>query len=177
MKRRMLRKQASLASLCDAFLTERNLAYQIPLSTREKDTSCAGKHLRLMSFCRKENIPVRQRIAFFRWEDIALPKEILVLNQEKHPSHLYLEVSDGKTWHSLDATWDPELAPLLPINTWNNFEQEMRIAVEPTKTLTPEESLLYMESLKNFNTAPYLKKQKPFLEALNRYFTEIRECV
>ena len=177
LQKHMPLKKSVVIALQDAFLKERDLAYHIPLHPNEADTSCAGKHLRLMAFCKKESIPVRQRIVFFRWEDIAFPKEILALNKEKNPSHLYLEISDGETWHSIDATWDPGLVPLLPINTWNDFREEMRIAVEPTKILSQEESMEYMDSLKDFDVDAHLKKQRPFLEALNQYLNQIRQCV
>lgn len=173
----MLLRSSLLHDLQAEFLKERDLPYHIPLTQKERDASCAGKHSRFMRFCRTQKIPVRQRIVFFRWEDIALPKEILALNKETHPSHLYLEVSDGQAWHSIDATWDPGLAPLLPINHWSNLKNEMQIAVEPTETLTPEESANYMHGLKHVDVEAHLKQQRPFLEALNTYFEEMRSRV
>ncbi len=177
LKKRMPFNPHLLQHLQEAFVNERDLPYHIPLARNEVDTTCAGKHLRLMRFCQNQHIPVRQRIVFFHWEDLALPKEILALNREKNPSHLYVEISNGETWNAIDATWDPGLKPLLPINTWADFAQGMRVAVEPTKTLSPEASHAYMNGLKSFNVEAHLKKQRPFLEALNNYFEEMRSRV
>lgn len=155
------------------FETERDIPYCIPLSCDEKDHCCSGKHERLLKTFINTGIEARYRVCWFRWSDITLPLEIASIPHDDECSHVYLEVKVDDAWTIVDATWDPGLAPILPINEWTEGK-DMIIAVPAIETLSPADSAALMAAITPHDVEADLEKHLPFYEAFNAWLEAIR---
>lgn len=156
-----------------AFNHERDIPYCIALHPGESNNSCAGKNLRLLALLREKGMEARQRICWFHWSDLPLPKEVLDLPHDDEATHLYLEMKYGDSWMAIDASWDAGIASVLPVNTWEEG-RSMTIAVPASRTLSPEESDAYMQSLNGQDAEDDLKKNSSFYLAINRWLDAVR---
>lgn len=161
------------ANLKSLFESERNIPYHIPLSCNEKDHCCSGKHERLFKAFTDAGIETRYRVCWFRWSDMALPPEVSLIPHDDEYSHVYLEVKSDDSWVIIDATWDPGLASILPINEWVEGEN-MTVAVPVTKTLSPEDSAALMAAITPHDIEIDLEKHTAFYRALNEWLEKIR---
>lgn len=139
----------------------------------EQDYSCSTKGEILQRLLRLQS---RYRICEFRWEDLKLPQEILKYYQEDPEYHQFLEIQipETKKWIIVDPTWDSGLKKILPVNDWDGIH-DTEIAVPTKKIYSPTES---EELIKRFNrqnyVEAYIRKNKEFLIALNKYFRRLR---
>ncbi len=157
----------------ELFYKERDIPYQIPLTCDEPDHCCSGKHERLLKAFTEIGIEARYRICWFRWSDLHLPDEIATVPHDDNCSHVYLDALIDGQWRIIDATWDPGLSSILPVNEWVDG-RDMKVAVPATKTLPPEESAEFMQSLTTHDAEVDLEKHREFYRALNQWFTEVR---
>ena len=98
--------------LIKEFYKIRDIPYRIPLSLREKDRCCSGKHKLLYNKLKKKDYKVRYRVCLFLWKSVKLPKYVEKIPHDKDCTHTYLEINLGKGWKILDATWDSNLKKL-----------------------------------------------------------------
>lgn len=161
-------------NLKSLFESERNIPYRIPLSCDEKDHCCSGKHERLLRAFTNAGIDTRYRVCWFRWSDIALPPEVASVPHDDECSHVYLEVKSNDAWTIVDATWDPGLASILPINDWIDGE-DMIVAVPATKTLSPADSAALMTAITPHDIEIDLEKHTAFYRAFNEWLEKVRQ--
>lgn len=90
----------------DIFNTIRDIPYRIPLSSKEKDECCSGKHIQLKNIFENMGIKSRFRVCSFQWSDMNLPEKITHIPHEDNSTHVYLEVFIENNWKNIDATWD-----------------------------------------------------------------------
>lgn len=157
------------------FETERDIPFRIPLSISEINNCCAGKNIRLKQALETLGIPVRSRICWFRWSDLKLPKELQDIPHTDESSHLYLEILINDKWFPLDASWDKGLSSILPVSFWSIPFGGTSVGVPAYKTLSPEESEAYMNSLTDEEAVEDLQKNGQFFEAFNAYLDGIRK--
>lgn len=162
------------SALQQAFEKERDLPFRIPLSAGETDACCLGKHLRLRAALEALGFPVRWRICWFRWSDLKLPQPLLEIPHEDESSYLYIEANIGGNWLALDASWDPGLASILPVNAWTEPFSGMPVGVPAHKILSPEESATFMDALTPEAAEDDLHKNGDFVKELNEYLHQIR---
>lgn len=155
------------------FETERNIPYQIPLSCDEQDHCCSGKHERLLKAFSDAGAQARYRVCWFRWSDLSLPREVSSIPHDDECSHVYLEILMDGEWMIVDATWDPGLASVLPVNEWTD-DKDMLVAVPATKTLSPDDSAAFMAAITPHDVEADLARHLPFYEALNTWLEVIR---
>lgn len=156
------------------FEHEQTIPYRIPLSVDETDNCCAGKHIRLKKNFEELGIPTRYRICWFRWSDTPIPSTLRTLPHEDDCTHLYLEILIDDHWLPVDATWDPGLAPLLPISLWSTPFNGTTVAVPSYKTLSPEDSEADMRAFNVEVVEQDLKKNGIFFKALNDWLVDVR---
>lgn len=161
-------------TLAELFYTERDIPYQIPLSCNEIDHCCSGKHERLIRVFKSAGYESRYRVCWFRWSDLKLPAEVASVPHDDDCSHVYLEVKIGERWYIIDATWDPGLASVLPVNEWIDGA-DMVVAVPAIKILSPEASAEFMTKITVHDTEADLDKHREFYRALNNWLSEIRD--
>lgn len=157
------------------FESERNIPYQIPLSCNEQDHCCSGKHERLLKAFTDAGVEARYRVCWFRWSDIALPSNVSSTPHDDECSHVYLEIKSDDSWTIIDATWDPGLVSILPINEWIDGKN-MTVAVPATKTLSPDDSATLMAGITPHDIEADLQKHHTFYRALNAWFEMIRSA-
>ncbi len=127
------------ADLREIFNQVRDIPYRIPLTSKETDKSCTGKHKQLKSLLEKEGLQVRWRVCSFKWSDINLPVEVSGKAHEDASTHAYLEVLNEKDWINVDATWDNSLSMILPVSEWDG-KSNTSIAVSCLKLFSIKES-------------------------------------
>ncbi len=69
----------------------RDVPYRIPLSDSEVDNSCSGKSFRLKKILEKFGYPTRFQVCEFRWSDLHLPQELLLVPHSDISTHVYVE--------------------------------------------------------------------------------------
>lgn len=158
----------------DIFEKERDTPYRIPLSLQDVDDCCAGKHIRLRKNLEALGISVRWRICWFKWSDTSIPENIRSIPHEDECSHLYIEVELNNNWVAIDASWDLGLASILPVSVWSEPFTGTSVGVPAYKTLSPEESEIFMNAFTSEETEEDLRKNGAFFKALNVYLEEIR---
>lgn len=156
------------------FDTERNIPYRIPLTCEEKDHCCSGKHERLLAAFTDAGFEARYRVCWFRWSDLQISTDVASVPHEDDCTHVYLELKMSDVWKIVDATWDPGLASVLPVNEWVEG-QDMQVAVPAVKTLSPEESDKYIRALTAHDAEIDMQKHRAFYQALNAWFERVRK--
>lgn len=131
----------TLTSRITAFDEIRDLPYYIA-TNGEQDCCCSTKAVRLGERLRGLGMEVRQRLCWFRWEELGLPREVLEIEHEEMPSHQFLEVLIPETgkWVMVDPTWDSKLGKILPINNWDGLS-DTPCAVPVERFCTEEETV------------------------------------
>lgn len=162
-------------NLSTLFDIERDIPYRIPLTKMEVDQCCSGKHERLMEEFRHAGFECRYRICWFKWSDIALPPDVASVPHDDDCTHVYLEVNIDGTWKIVDATWDPGLRSIFPVNEWIDGE-EMTVAVPSRKTLSPEDSEEYMQALTSEDIETDMKKHHDFYQVFNEWLENARSA-
>lgn len=157
----------------ELFYKERDIPYRIPLACTEPDHCCSGKHERLLQAFKDAGLEARYRVCWFRWSDLKLPIEVMSVPHDDDCSHVYLEVKTDERWCVVDATWDPGLASILPVNEWSEGA-DMVVAVPAIKTLSPEDSEVFMKAITPHEVESDLDKHREFYRALNNWFNEVR---
>lgn len=153
------------------YLNVQKIPYSIPLTNKEPNHACVGKHLLLKEEIDNLEIQTRFREGTFRWEDLPIPSQLL---KHAHPNpdyHVWLEVSLNNEWKTIDATWDPGLTEILPVNMWSNADN-MNVAF-PILSLTPLEEV---EVTKD-PPADYEDHIKPYIDffkGINNWLGDVR---
>lgn len=133
------------SSLIEAFREVRDIPYRIPLSPKEADECCTGKHKILMARFAALGISSRWRVCSFRWSDMALPETLLQIPHDEMCTHAYLEVELGEKWVRVDATWDAATRSVLPINDWDGVV-DTPVAVPVIEVFSVEKSREIMQN-------------------------------
>ena len=167
--------------LAKHFYQQRDRMISIP------EVTCADKHTELLTAYetfKNAGLDVRYRVHNCRYDDWALPKYVIAIPHENNDEHVNLEVKLGGKWYVVDATWPQELSIIkedgksFSVNRWNNLTRNMVNAVQPTHTLSPEESKASMdsdlESGEEYRPGEQEANGK-FYEAVNQFFRETKE--
>ncbi|MFA5532615.1 MAG: hypothetical protein WDA13_03395 [Candidatus Shapirobacteria bacterium] len=157
----------------DIFNQIRDIPYSIPVSIKEKDYCCSGKHKILKQFLDNLGYKTRYQVVSFEWSSMNLPQKLLNVPHENLISHVYLEIFLNDKWVDMDATWDPKLKSVLPINEWNGSENI--IAVPIIEKFSLKKSQEIMENENEEETIKDLKINGKFYQAFNRWLEEIRK--
>ncbi len=99
--------------------------------------SCSEKHLFLGEEFKKLGIPVKYLLIRFDWNDLPIPKEIVIKNK-KGPIgwHFALKIKPKNKWIYVDATWDPKLEKAgFPVTRNWNGNSDTKLAVPPKKII------------------------------------------
>jgi hypothetical protein len=154
----------------------RDVPYYIAVDL-EQDYCCTTKSVMLQKLLASEDIESRLIRCTFSWEESNLPKEILDLFKDKEEAHQYLEVKipESGQWVKVDPTWDIKLSNLFEISEWDGLHDTL-LAVQSTKTFSPEESLKLAleEDIGDTEVQEYLKRNKDFYIAVNKWLEENR---
>jgi len=151
----------------------RDIPYNIPLSSREIDHCCSGKHKILKQLLEDLDYQVRYRVVFFNWDSLKLPPEIFAIPHQNNSTHVYLEVLINNQWIDMDATWDNGLESVFSINQWNGSPNI--IAVPVLKKLSLEDSQKIIDNENETEINNNLKINGKFYQALNLWFQKIRK--
>ena len=161
-------------NIISIFKTIRDMPYKIPLSLKEKDNCCYGKHKRLKNLLIKQGLNVRYRVCSFLWSSLDLPKKLLDIPHDDYGLHSYLEVLINGKWIIVDATWDIGLKNVFHINEWNG-KLDTEIAVKPIKIFTLRESEDIMNGKNDDETVDDLGMDLEFCKAFNNWIEENRK--
>lgn len=151
----------------------RDVHYRIPLSESEPNNCCSGKALRLKEELEKAGYSARYRVCDFKWSDLSLPEEILLVPHNDLTQHVYLEVQKEGEWLDVDPTWDSGLHKILPISEWDG-KSSTAIAVKPIKLYSHKKSMEIMEQPDPEEEKEVLKKNVDFYEAFNDWLERER---
>jgi len=151
----------------------RDIPYKIPVSLKEEDFCCSGKHKKLKNILEEKGYKVRYCVCSFSWVSMNLPQEVLKIPHEYLSTHVYLEVFIDNKWLIMDATWDSKLKSFFHVNDWNNKDNS-QIAVIPIETFTHEKSLSIMENQDEKEILSDLKINGEFYKNFNNWLEEIR---
>jgi len=150
----------------------RDIPYNIPLKTSDRDDCCSGKHTLLLKELAKLGYNCRYKACKFEWSSLNLPKELLDLPHENESTHVFLEFKVNNLWKIVDATWDKPLSKILPVNSWDG-ESDTQIAVPVIDIFSTEKSHEIMTSDIN-STEEDLRKNGIFYKRFNEYLESIR---
>lgn len=150
----------------------KDIPYSIPLSTKETDYCCSGKHKILKQLLKDLGYQVRYRVVSFNWDSLALPSEIFAIPHENSSTHVYLEIFIDGQWQNMDATWDTGLKSIFSINQWNGSKNI--IAVPTINKFSPEDSQKIMDDENETEINRDLEINGKFYQALNQWFQKIR---
>jgi peptidase E len=160
-------------TLINIFDEIRDIPYKISLSLDEIDTSCTGKHFKLIEEFNKLGYETRWRVCEFNWKDIGLPVEILKIPHQEAATHAYIEVKINNKWTIVDCTWDNGLKKILPVNSWDCIS-DTQIAVPYTDIYDVEKSNTIMTSYDDKEILADLSINAEFYRAINNWFEDIR---
>lgn len=156
------------------FYFVRDIPYKIPLSMKETDYCCGGKHEILVGLLKSLGLEARNRVCLFFWDSLILPQKLQKVSHENDCTHTYLEVKIGNKWIILDATWDVALERKFHVNEWDG-KSNTKIAVEPTKIFSPQKSKrILREFKKEDNIIKDLRENGRFYKAFNDWLERIR---
>ncbi|PIR04044.1 MAG: hypothetical protein COV59_02560 [Candidatus Magasanikbacteria bacterium CG11_big_fil_rev_8_21_14_0_20_39_34] len=158
----------------EAFQKVRDIHYSIPLNAAEEDNCCSGKHKKLKKLFAQMGIDSRYRVCTFRWSDLHLPDTLASIPHEDDSTHVYLEVSIHEKWIKVDATWDPGVDSVLPVNDWDGVS-DTQVAVKALEVLSPEKSNEIMESESEEDMKMDLEKNGKFYNAFNEWLEQMRK--
>lgn len=153
-------------TIIETFKTIRDIPYRIPLTLNEEDKCCDGKHIMLKNLLEELGLKVRYRVCSFLWSSVNLPNEVLNIFHDNLSSHVWLEVLINDKWLIIDATWDIGIKNIFPINEWDG-KSNTKIAVNPLKLYTPQESARIMNNSNDEEIILDLKRNKSFYKAFN----------
>ena|SRR3989338_3411101 len=157
----------------ELFTQTRDIPYRIPLSSKEEDTCCSGKCIRMFKALKEDKFDLRYRVCSFSWGSLHLPTEILAVPHEDMSTHVYLEVKINNIWINVDPTWDIGLRNILPVNDWDGTSNT-QIAVPQIELFDLEKSARIMAETDSQIIEDDLAKNGQFYRALNGYFEKIR---
>lgn len=120
------------------FSQVRDIPYSIPISTKETDHCCSGKHRILKKHLEDLDYQVRYRVVSFKWNSMNIPKELINIPHENLSSHVYLEILINNNWVDMDVTWDIGLKNIFSINKWDSSHNI--IAVPVLEKFSPKKS-------------------------------------
>ena len=149
----------------------RDIPYKIPISLKELDFCCSGKHKILKNLLEKLGYKTRYRVVSFKWSSLKLPPKIFSVSHENFNTHVYLEVLINGKWLDMDVTWDSKLKSILPVNKWGG---KNIIAVPVLKKFSLKKSQKIMEDESKEEIIKDLKINGKFYQALNLWFEGIR---
>ncbi|MCK5319926.1 hypothetical protein KAJ61_00885 [Candidatus Parcubacteria bacterium] len=158
------------------FKTIRDTPYKIPLSLKEKDNCCYGKHKRLKNLLIKQGLNVRYRVCSFLWSSLDLPKKILDIPHNDYGVHPYLEVLINNKWVIVDATWDIGLKNVFYINEWDG-KSDTEIAVKPIKIFTLRKSKDIMNGKNDKEISSDSEIDLEFCKVFNSWLKENRKII
>lgn len=162
-----------LSAAIAAYRAERDLPYRIPLAEGEENRCCSGKHARLKAALERDGWEVRNRIGRFKWSDVPLPAEVLKAPRQDKATHLFLEVKVHGQWQTVDASWDPGLAAILPVTDWDGTRSVL-IAVPCYVVMDVEEGDAYLQGLTADDATIDQRASGQFYKALNAYLEKVR---
>ncbi len=164
-----MKNKENIKKAVEKFCEVRDLPWHIAIHPNEKMQNCYSKNLDLSETLKKLGYKTRARICYFKWEELGLPEEIMRIDHEEKPMHLYLEVMPAtrEDWVSVDATWNKELGRTgFKIADWDGKKATI-LAVKPINIMSPEKSERYIAKIrkKNDKCVPYNK----FADKFNKY--------
>lgn len=146
----------------------------------ETDYCCATKPIILDILFKSIKLRCRHVICDFKWESSPLPKAILKLPHEALETHEYLEVwiPERKRWVIVDPSWDARIRHHgFHINRWDGLH-DTKIAVRSERIWTLKESAaLIAQELKPGEREKYLKRNRAFFVAFNRWLDAQRRPI
>jgi hypothetical protein len=151
----------------------RDIPYKIPLSTKEIDCCCSGKHEALFVLLKSLGLQVRYRVCLFLWSNLNLSPKLKKIPHENDCTHTYLEIKIKRGWKVLDATWDIGLRRILPVNEWDG-KLDTKIAVQPIKIFSLEKSKKIIEDQSERLFRKDLKINGKFYKAFNAWLERAR---
>ena len=151
--------------LTKIFNQVRDIPYNIPLSPKETDYCCSGKHKIFKQLLENLAYQVRYRVVSFTWDSLKLPTEIFAIPHENSSTHVYLEIFIDNQWQDVDVTWDIGLKSIFPINQWNGGKNI--IAVPVLKKFSSKKSQEIMDNETEEEITNDLKINGKFYEAFN----------
>lgn len=163
-----------LTDLQSSFEEIRDIPYTIPLSYDQKDHCCTGKHSLFLAVLKDGGYEARWRICSFKWSDLNLPPDLLIIPHEDNCTHAYLEVFINEQWQNIDLTWDKGLRDTLPVNEWSSFSN-MTIAVPVLEIYSPEQSGSIMENPTREEFEKDIQINGDFYRAFNTWLEKERD--
>lgn len=129
----------------------RDIPYSVPLSLKETDYCCSGKHKILKKLLEDLGFNVRYRVVSFRWDLFHLPDEISKIPHENFSTHVYLEVLIGDNWLDMDVTWDPGLKNIFSVNEWNGHKNIIAVPILEKFSLKKSQKIMDNETDEEIN--------------------------
>ena len=160
-------------NLVKEFNNIRDIIYELPTNINNKDSSCLGKHKKLKQILEGKGLNARYRICSYLWSSMNLPENIVNLVKDDEATHLYLEFLINEKWVILDATWDCGLRNIFEVNFWDG-KNDTKIAVEPIKIFTSEESNKIINEISEQDVLDDLNKNLDFKIAFNNWLNKER---
>jgi hypothetical protein len=157
------------------FTFVRDIPFRLPLSVHEPDHSCIGKHVVLKTLLSSLGFRVRYALRLWLWSSLDIPESLKEIPHIDRAAHVYLEVynKEQARWITVDATWDKDLAPKLPVSEWDGRSDTI-IAVKPIEILKPIELQDEFDKVIEAKWAEIIKANGKFFEALNKWVESIR---
>lgn len=149
------------------------MPYRIPLTLRENDVCCSGKHKLLKRLLEKQGLEVRYRICTFLWSSINLPKKVSGVQHDDNSTHIWLESFINNEWIIVDATWDSSLKNIFYVNEWDG-KSNTEPAVKPIEIFSPQKSADIMNIEDDEDILNDLKRNGEFYKAFNDWLEEQR---
>lgn len=170
---------ADLSERIKLFRFVRDIPYRIGLAWEDQDYCCATKTPMLQKLFSTIGLESRRICCQFEWAGFGLPENILAIATTSEAGHEYLEVfvPEKKQWVKVDPTWDSDIKLTgLPIAEWDGLTSTV-LAVSPSKTFSPEESLKINEEVDQTPREAwqeFFALNRPFLGAINNWLEQNR---
>ena len=161
------------------FKMVRDIPYFIAINEGDQGYECVTKPEILSRLLRGIGLKTRDIVCYFIWEDLVLPKQLLKLPHEDPETHGYIEVwiPETEKWVKVDPNWDSKIKhPKIPIPEWDGLN-DTKLAVTPTKTLSPEESAAFNAQDIGEEREKYMERNKEFFKELNKWLGSIRKLL
>lgn len=157
--------------LREIFNRAQAIPYAIPLTRDEPNRACVGKHLVIKEALDLLGHTSRWGEGTFHWHDLPVPEYILKLRHRDPDYHVWLEVNIYGTWKVIDATWDPGLSSVFPVNAWDDFGQ-MKLAFPIQSRVPYEEVIVTVDPPESYEDE--IVEQREFILALNTWLEKVR---